>query len=303
MQKPEFSGEQKVTKDHPARAWVDAHLAPVAEQLHATTGIGPNDVTILGGVLVALSGIMELRKHTEFKSVQPEMVTYIATILYALGVAMDKLDGVMAKVFAKLQLPHNSTVGGLIDTCIDRFQELFLAWVKMRQAHERGDDAGEAAALFNGISSMLPSFFRALAEVAEKDVPEGGVGLGMLGTRPARVVMGLTALYPSVGGVVVQPTIDTIGGVANTVTALQRLIAYLSPKKVAADDREDTSGEIENATQKEKDEVTNDAEAARQQSVAKAKLKLKYQTALAVIGIALLLYEHKRLSKKSKMIY
>lgn len=281
MQNPESSGEQKVVKDHPARAWVDSHLAPFAEQLHAATGIGPNEVTILGGALVALSGIMELRKHKEFKSMQPEMVTYIATVLYALGVAMDKLDGVMAKIFAKLQLPHNSTVGGLIDTCIDRFQELFLAWIKMRQAHERGDDAGKAAALFNGISSMLPSFFRALAEVAEKDVPEGGVGFGVLGTRPARVVMGLTALYPKIGDVVVQPTIDTIGGVANTVTALQRLTAYLAPKKIAVED----------------------PDAARQQSIAKAKLKLTYQTALAVIGIAILLYEHKRLSKKSEMVY
>ncbi|MBP9782085.1 hypothetical protein KBC89_05535, partial [Candidatus Woesebacteria bacterium] len=217
----------------------------------------------------------------EQESEDDTLLMLAATVVYVLGVSMDKLDGVMASYFAKQQLQHDSELGGVLDTLSDRLQEFAVSLSKINTTHQRGDALGKILALLNGISSMLPSFFRALAESQGKSVKEAGRNIGMLGTRPTRAAMALTAFYPHIGRLPLQQILDGIGTLSNVITAYQRA---------------QVCSEAPHLTE-QMDQDSSDSDRAKMRE--KGRLKLRYQTPVAIMCIAMLLAEYNRLNNNN----
>jgi phosphatidylglycerophosphate synthase len=266
--------------EHPLRESLDELLTIPAEQLYKYFGITPNEISVLGGTLVAMSAFLavEAQKLPDDRKWRAALEAFLCSLG---GTALDKLDGVMAKVYKKKKLPHDGCTGALIDTILDRFQEVALGYSRMQQAFDRGDQAGMLAALTSSISSQLPTFFRAVANMQFKEVPEQGNGvLESLGTRACRYILALSTFCPKLGPVPLQLLTDALSSAANINTAVARakVVIRENPLDLTALSAEEQKKLLE----------TKD----------KAELKVVWQTAFSLIGGLWLLSEYLKMTKQ-----
>jgi phosphatidylglycerophosphate synthase len=155
---------------------------------------------------------------------------FAALALIGLGVALDGLDGAVAR---QKNQDEKSSHGVIVDVLNDRSQETIMAVSRIATATMRRDPVGVLAATLAGLTNPLPSLLRSYSEKEGKVVAESGKNpLSFLGTRVGRSFLGTAAtVYPNTNLPLVdsplQPVIDGLTTVANITTSVERVFCLL----------------------------------------------------------------------------
>jgi archaetidylinositol phosphate synthase len=183
------------------QGYVEGFFASSAGAFHAA-GFSPNRITFLGFVFILGSAL--------FYSMGLSQLTYwaIAVVLLLAAAYFDAIDGAMARRYK-----HVSTVGGVLDSVLDRLGEIFLY-----SAFALGGLTSFPIAIWALSASLMVSYVRARVEV--EGVTLKGVGIA---ERPERilVLLAATLAFPSYNESISWGTL--LVAVLSTVTVIQRI--------------------------------------------------------------------------------
>jgi CDP-diacylglycerol--glycerol-3-phosphate 3-phosphatidyltransferase len=171
-------------------------------------GASPNDVTILGLLMIAGAATLLALGHLR-----------LAGFLMLIGAGADGVDGVMARL-----QDRSTQFGAFLDSTLDRYSEavtllgLFIYFLRL------GDSEALVLLYVAIVGSLLVSYTRARAESVGLECQKG------LLTRVERVVLLITALI--VGQVRIGLWLLAI---LSQITALQRIYIVWRASKEASD--------------------------------------------------------------------
>jgi CDP-diacylglycerol--glycerol-3-phosphate 3-phosphatidyltransferase len=171
-------------------------------------GASPNDVTILGLVMIAGAATLLALGHLR-----------LAGFLMLIGAGADGVDGVMARL-----QDRSTQFGAFLDSTLDRYSEavtllgLFIYFLRL------GDGESLVLLYVAIVGSLLVSYTRARAESVGLECQKG------LLTRVERVILLMTALI--VGQVRIGLWLLAI---LSQLTALQRIYVVWRASKEASD--------------------------------------------------------------------
>ncbi len=176
------------------RSWLrkmtDPPLQWTTERIHDVfPEITADQVTIAGGLGVAAGSMMQMYQSQEVPSRETQSMTPL--IILSAGLVADAVDGKMAKINGT----YGKGNGALYDAVTDRTNNAFLAMTRMYQAHAKGSLSGEVLAMTSGMTGLLPSWYRALAEAKAIPVNEGGnAWWEFFGTHAGRSILQAAAI-------------------------------------------------------------------------------------------------------------
>ncbi len=171
-------------------------------------GASPNDVTILGLVMIAGAAALLALGHLR-----------LAGFVMLIGAGADGVDGVMARL-----QDRSTQFGAFLDSTLDRYSEavtllgLFIYFLRL------GDSESLVLLYVAIVGSLLVSYTRARAESVGLECQKG------LMTRVERVILLITALI--VGQVRIGLWLLAI---LSQLTALQRIYVVWRASKEASD--------------------------------------------------------------------
>jgi len=171
-------------------------------------GASPNDVTILGLLMIAGAATLLALGHLR-----------LAGFLMLIGAGADGVDGVMARL-----QDRSTQFGAFLDSTLDRYSEavtllgLFIYFLRL------GNSEALVLLYVAIVGSLLVSYTRARAESVGLECQKG------LMTRVERVVLLITALI--VGQVLIGLWLLAI---LSQITALQRIYVVWRASKEASD--------------------------------------------------------------------
>ncbi len=215
--------DEKLMRNSALRNYTAGLVEKAVIEIHKSyPDLSPNQITILGTLGVAVSGVLAyLNEVARTDATLTDRL--VALGLYGASNLADAADGGMAKLWKKLGLPHDSTKGQLVDVTGDRIQELVIKLVSIATALRKNDNLGALFALYVALTNTLPSLLRALAEAQGKTTKEtGNTPFHLLGTRAGRALTNTEIFFPNVKGIPVAKLANGISGVANTLTIIER---------------------------------------------------------------------------------
>lgn len=215
---------EKTPQNSQLRKIVSNPISKIARMVIRVPGLDANHVTVVGTGIVLASAALDI--SNEAKQSPSGLRKGLAAFGFILGSSLDMLDGAVAREQKRRGDKRNPSIGAIVDATADRVQETGLAAVRMIEAAQRKSTIGLWAATLAGVSNLIPSLVRAIAESQGKIVPESGKGaIGILGTRAGRVATAAVAtFFPET-----QVALDAVSSAANIVTTTQRARIVLDP--------------------------------------------------------------------------
>lgn len=154
-------------------------------------------------------------------------ISNVSLGLMLFGILCDGIDGAVARNSEKPEGYHELE-GMLTDVVHNRLGETAMATSRIFAAGMRHDPVGIALATVAGITSPLPSLYRAKSEAEGSKVSEAGSNpLAKLGTRVPRAIFAMAGTaFPQVdiNGVdaPIQPVADLLSSVGNIASLIER---------------------------------------------------------------------------------
>lgn len=229
-EKPEFLSQTDIRNSY--------LRVQTASLVHNTTlilhkvfpSLTPNQVTLMGVVEVLAATLVAEQNNLSKK---PSLLINILSFLVESdGYLKDAQDGALARIImAETPGKHNGANGQIIDVLADRAEEIGGALLRSHTAYRMGNIFGERAAMAVAVTSTLPSLSRAYAEFRGYVVPEMGRNvLEAAGTRFGRIALSSAATHlRNIGGINLQPPIDTLSATANLYSAIKRIGVIYDP--------------------------------------------------------------------------
>lgn len=216
----------KPTQDNPLRRTFRPITDGTAKFLIKTIpGIKADHITYAGLGLTVLGSFARFMIPEKLLSQTGISTTSLGLMLF--GILCDGIDGAVARNSEKPPGYHELE-GMLTDVVHNRLGETAMATSRIFSAGMRRDPVGIALATVAGITSPLPSLYRAKSEAEGSKVSEAGNNLlAKLGTRVPRAVFAMTGTaIPQVEinglDVPVQPIADFFSSVGNIASLVER---------------------------------------------------------------------------------
>lgn len=216
----------KPTQDNPLRKTFRPLTDGTAKFLiKIIPGITADHITYTGLALTVLGSFARFMVPEKLLSQTGISTASLGLMLF--GVLCDGIDGAVSRNTEKPEGYHELE-GMLTDVVHNRLGETAMATSRIFAAGMRHDPVGIALATVAGITSPLPSLYRAKSEAEGSRVSEAGNNpLAKLGTRVPRAVFAMAGTaFPQVAinGVdaPIQPVADLLSSVGNIASLIER---------------------------------------------------------------------------------
>ena len=218
--------ELKPTQNNPLRKIFKPLTDGTAKFLIKTIpGIKADHITYTGLGLTVLGSFARFMVPERLLSQTGISTTSLGLMLF--GILCDGIDGAVARNSEKPP-GYQELNGMLTDVVHNRLGETAMATSRIFAAGMRRDPVGIALATVAGITSPLPSLYRAKSEAEGSRVDEAGNGLlAKLGTRMPRAVFAMAGTaFPQaeINGldIPIQPIADFFSSVGNIASLIER---------------------------------------------------------------------------------